>query len=135
MPELKEHFQMEAQKSKLSLIPLSLAVCRLNKTASIPSWATCGSFFSITKTDDELSVVCPERNVPANIMSEKGWMALKVKGPLDFSLTGVLASIATPLAEAGISIFAISTFETDYILVKEENVKSAAEILENFVII
>jgi uncharacterized protein len=122
---------METQNSKLSLISFSLAVCRLEKTAGLPEWATCDSFFSITKTDDELSVVCPERNVPSGIRSEKGWRALKVNGPLDFSMTGVLASVANPLSEAGISIFAISTFETDYFLVKEEDLKKALEILRN----
>jgi uncharacterized protein len=122
---------MGTQKNKLSVIPFPLAVCRLEKSADLPSWATSDSFFSITKTDDELSVVCAERNVPASIRSEKGWIALKVKGPLDFSSTGVLASLANPLAEAGISIFAISTFDTDYILVKKENLERAEEILGN----
>ena len=84
----------------------------------IPEWAHSG-FFSMTRTPDELSIVCNEEIVPDGVACEKGWHCLQVKGPLDFALTGILASLAAPLAEAGISIFAISTYDTDYFLVKE----------------
>lgn len=117
---------------RLSVLPNKLAICRLDKNAPIPSWATNDSFFSITRTTDELSIVCSKDNIPDNIRSEKNWRALKVIGPLDFSLTGILASLANPLAEAKISIFAISTFDTDYILVKNEKLKEAVKILSTF---
>ena len=113
-------------------MPDKLAVCRLEKDTRIPSWATDSPFFSISKTRDELSIVCSESSVPDNIKSEKKWKAFKVEGPLDFSLTGILASLASPLAEAKISIFAISTFDTDYILVKDENLEKAVKVLSMF---
>jgi len=123
---------MENSKLSLLILPNKLAVCRLENDAQIPSWATDDSFFSISKTDDELSIVCSENKVPDGIKSEKNWMAFKVMGPLGFSLTGVLASLANPLAEAEISIFAISTFDTDYLLVKNDNLEKAVKVLSTF---
>jgi hypothetical protein len=79
---------------------------------------------------DELSVVCQEELVPANIRAENGWRGLKVEGPLDFALTGILAGLASALAQAGVSLFAISTFDTDYILVKEKDLAKAIRALE-----
>jgi len=123
---------MKNSKLQLSILPNKLAVCRLDKNAQIPSWAMKSEFSSITRTGDELSIVCIENQVPSNIKAEKGWRAFKVEGPLDFSLTGILVSLADPLARARISIFAISTYDTDYILVKEEDIKNAAEVLRVF---
>lgn len=114
---------------KLSALAPTLAVCRLDAKASIPEWATRGVFFSVSRTDEELSVVCEEALVPEGIQCEKNWRALKVAGPLDFALTGILASIASPLAEAGISLFAVSTFDTDYILVKSQDFERASTVL------
>ena len=114
---------------KLCLLPNNFSVCRLSPTESLPIWATEGSFFSITKTDDELSVVCNQRNVPDSVKAEGGWRALQVEGPLDFALTGILASIAKPLADAKVSLFAISTFDTDYVLVKEQTLERATHAL------
>ena len=116
----------------LSILPGLLAVARLNPAGDIPQWGTDGAFFSITKTKDELTIVCPEEAVPKDVKVEKGWRCIKVEGPLDFALTGVLSSLAQPLAQAKISIFAISTFDTDYLLVKQENLKKALEILGKF---
>jgi uncharacterized protein len=93
------------------------AVARLDPGAAIPDWAS--SFFSITRTSDELSIVCAESSVPAGIVAERGFRMLMVEGPLDFSLTGVMASIAGPLADAGVSMFAVSTYDTDYVLVRD----------------
>lgn len=107
------------------------AVCRLGSKSEIPKWATQGDFFSISKTEDELSVVCEELQVPEGIRAEKGWRCFKVLGPLDFSLTGVMASLANPLAEAKISVFTISTFDTDYLLVRKENLEAAVKCLES----
>lgn len=108
-------------ETDLPLILLSdrLAVCRLAADAPFPDWATPGDLLGLVRTRDELSIVCAERFVPPEVRSERGWRALQVQGPLDFSMVGVLAAIALPLARAGVSIFAISTYETDYILFKE----------------
>jgi hypothetical protein len=118
-------------KSKLELVvlPEALAICRLNKDDAIPDWMSRGGFFSVTRTREELSVVCPQKQVPAGIKKEEGWKGIGVKEPLAFSLTGILASLTRPLAQEGISVFAISTYETDYLLVKEENLERAIEIL------
>lgn len=104
-------------------------VCRLAKTESIPKWSQDSDFFSITKTSDELSIVCLEDSIPSDIKCERDWRILKIEGPLDFSLIGILASISTILAQKGISIFAISTYDTDYILVKNKDIDKAVESL------
>jgi hypothetical protein len=107
-----------------------LAVCRLAPDAPLPSWSVHGPLISITRTADELSIVCLEESVPEDITSERGWRCLKVEGPLDFALTGILADLAGTLASAGISIFAISTFDTDYLLVKGKALQAAIDALE-----
>jgi hypothetical protein len=114
---------------KLSVLPQRFAVCRLEPGDAIPNWLTEEVFCSVTRTEEELSVVLPEASTPRDWRSEKGWRCLKVRGPLDFSLTGVLASLASPLAEAGISIFAISTYDSDYILVRDQDLERAKVIL------
>ncbi|HLI90742.1 MAG TPA: ACT domain-containing protein [Ktedonobacteraceae bacterium] len=114
---------------KLIVLPDEYAICRLAPHYDVPSWALARrTFVSITCTADELSIVCPFSSVPQDIHCERGWRAIKVQGPLDFSLTGILASLAVPLAEGGVSIFAVSTFDTDYILVKD--VLRARKLLE-----
>ncbi|MEI8301264.1 MAG: ACT domain-containing protein [Chlamydiota bacterium] len=115
----------------LILLTGDLSVCQMNAKDPIPSWASSSKFFSITRTEDELSVVCSSDCVPDEIKCEKDWIAYKVVGPLDFGLTGILASIAKPLAEANISIFAISTYDTDYILIKKAHQADSIEALKN----
>ena len=114
---------------ELTLLPDHLAICRLDPDTPVTSWAQEGVFNSITRTVHELSVVCAEHLVPSDVQCERGWRCLAVKGPLDFALTGILAGLAAPLAEAGISIFAISTFDTDYLLVKQPYLQQAVEVL------
>jgi hypothetical protein len=109
----------------LSLLPDNYAICRLGPEADIPPWALAGDFFSITRTEEELSLVCSQEVVPDGVQCEKGWRCVMVVGHLDFSLTGILASLTASLAEAGITVFAISTFNTDYLLVKADNLKRA----------
>jgi hypothetical protein len=113
----------------MKLLKEKYGVCRLNKTELIPEWAKNSDFLSITKTSDELSIVCFEDNIPNDIKCEKNWRVLKIEGPLDFSLIGILASISTILAQKGISIFAISTYDTDYILVKNKDIDNAIDSL------
>ena len=115
---------------RLRLLPQHLAICRLPASDPIPSWAS-GSILSITRTESELSIVSEASTVPLDVQTVSGWRALRVEGVLDFSLTGVLASLAQPLAAAGVSIFAISTYDTDYILVRETDVPTAIEALSS----
>ena len=124
---------MKAKKLTLSILPEKLGICHLDEKSPIPSWATDhNGFCSISKTRNELSIVCPQDKIPGGILVEKNWRAFKVEGPLGFILTGIVASLAAPLAKAKISIFYISTYETDYLLVKEENLEKAAKILGTF---
>lgn len=114
----------------LSVLPERYAVCRFDPHEPIPAWATRSQFFTVTRTTDELSLTCPETDVPSDVTKcERGWRGFKLHGPFDFGLTGILASVLNPLAEAGIGIFALSTFDTDYVLVKEENLEKAIEAL------
>jgi uncharacterized protein len=120
---------MNAAKLTLSILEGRFAICRLSARAEIPLQSLDKSFFSITRTPDELSIVCAEDSAPRGERCETGWQCLKVQGPLDFSITGVMASLAMPLAEAGISIFSVSTFDTDYLLVKEADIERAIRAL------
>lgn len=113
----------------LSLLPDTFAVCKLAPSALLPTWATAGDFFSVTRTDEELSVVCLQSVVPDGVQCEQGWRCLKLAGPIPFSMVGVLASLVQPLADAGICVFAISTFDTDYLLLKEKDLARAIEAL------
>ena len=113
----------------LSLLPDTLTISRLPADADIPTWALPGEFVSVTRTAEELSVVCSQENVPDGIRSESDYRCLKVEGPLDFNLTGILGALTTLLAQAGISVFAVSTFETDYLLIKYENIEKAVTVL------
>jgi hypothetical protein len=115
--------------SHLDLLPGRLAICRLPPDAPLPVWAAAAPFTSVTRTAYELSVVCTEAVAPEGAECDAGWRIFQVRGPLDFSLTGILAAIAGPLADAGASIFAISTFDTDYVMVKEEKLAQAVDAL------
>jgi hypothetical protein len=117
----------------LELLPNRVAVYRLPADQPVPPWAQAGEFTSVTRTAHELSVVCAEvcaeDLAPEGTKCEPGWRIFEVEGPLAFSLTGILAAIAGPLAEAGVSIFAVSTFDADYVMVKEENLPKACDAL------
>ena len=113
----------------LILAPERFAVCKLPPTAPIPPLPLNASLVSVTLTKDELSLVVPEYAAPEDARIEEGWRALHVAGTLDFSLTGILASLATPLAKAGVSIFAVSTFDTDYLLIPEGGLEQALMVL------
>ncbi len=114
----------------LTFQPGRLTVCQLPVNAAVPAWlAGAEGFVSITRTKSELSIVCPEGLPPAGVKQESGWRLIKIEGPLDFGLTGILASVLDPLAKAGISIFSISTYNTDYVLVKQDKVEAAVTAL------
>jgi hypothetical protein len=109
----------------LTLLGERFAVCRLDPDAALPSWAVGSSFLSIVRTPDELSIVCDESNVPAEARAERGWRCVKAEGTIPFEVVGLAARLTTPLATAGISVFFVSTFDTDYLLVKEERLEEA----------
>jgi hypothetical protein len=111
--------------------PGRLAVCRLSADAAIPEWADGPGLCSITRTPGELSVVCDEERVPAGARCEIGWRGLEVRGPLDMSQIGVLSSIAEPLAREGVGLLAISTYDTDWILVRETDLDRATASLSS----
>jgi hypothetical protein len=113
----------------LIVLPERFAVCRLSSDAPIPSWVTDKEFFSITRTADELSLVCSQDCVPEGIQSEREWRCLRVAGTMPFSTVGVVAGLSRPLADAGIGIFLVSTFDTDYLLAKEADWARALEVL------
>src|SRR5580704_15158740 len=112
-------------------LPGELAILQLPSDATTPSWLSFAAtpLVSVTHAADELSVVCPSSEVPAGISCEAGWRAFRVEGKQDFSAVGILSSILSPLATAGISIFSISTFDTDYILVRGDVVEKARSVL------
>jgi hypothetical protein len=115
---------------ELSLLPERFAISRLASDAPIPAWATQGPFFSVTRCGDELSIVTELSRVPAGVQSQPGWRVLKVHGPFVLSEIGVLAALTAPLAEAKISLFAVSTFDTDYLLLASETLPAAIAALE-----
>src|SRR5260370_3349767 len=115
---------------ELSLLPERFAISRLAAGSPIPDWATQGPFSSAARIVDELSVVTELSLVPLGIQSQPGWRVLKVRGPFVLSEVGVLAALATPLAEAKISLFVVSTFDTDYLLVASETLLAAITALE-----
>lgn len=120
---------MTILKPELTLLPNCYAVARLEPQALVPNWVMAGTFWAVVCTDDELSLVCPEVLVPEGVSCEPNWRILKVAGPLDFSLVGVLAGLAGTLAAAEVSIFAISTFDTDYLMVRQPQLESALSAL------
>ena len=111
------------------MLPEKLAVCQLAAGTHVPEWAVAAGFFCITQTAQELSIVCEESRVPSEVRVERDWIALKLEGPFPFSMTGVLSSFLRPLADAAIPIFAVSTFDTDYVLIKREKLDSAIKAL------
>ena len=117
------------RRFQLSILPGSFAIVRLAADAPLPSWASAGDFFSVTRTSDELSVVCLATQVPSSLTAETGWRALKVQGPFALSEIGVLAALAAALAHAKVSLFAISTFDTDYLLVSDKSLDAAVAAL------
>ena len=108
---------------------LELAIARLDPNASVPDWLAGDGFVSVTRTSNELSIVCDAALVPTDSRHERGWAMLELEGPFAFELTGILVSFIAPLAEAKIGIFAMSTFDTDVVLVKREALDDALAAL------
>jgi hypothetical protein len=112
------------------VLPESFAVCRLEPAAAVPAWAGAGPFVSITRTLDELSVICPESRVPGGTVAATGWRCLKLEGPFDFGVSGLVASFSSALARAGISLLVVCTYDTDYLLVRAADLERAITGLE-----
>jgi hypothetical protein len=113
---------------RFGVLPGVFAVCRLAPGEAVPAWVT-GEFASVTRTPDELSIICPAERVPLDVRADRDWRVLKIAGPFAFSTVGVLASLAAPLAQAGISLLTISTYDTDYLLVKHDALERAVAVL------
>jgi hypothetical protein len=115
---------------ELEVVAGAYAAARLDRAAPVPSWASDADLCSVTRTRDELSIICPAAQVPDDVRRHGPFTAFAVRGPLDFGAVGVLLSLAAPLAEAGISILAVSTFDTDLVLVPQELAADARTALE-----
>jgi uncharacterized protein len=118
-----------SEKLRFSQLPGRYAIVRLPPDSAIPVWAMKGDLTSITRTAEELSIVCPAENLPVDVQSPLRWVCLKLEGPFPFSQTGVLLSFIRPLSENELPIFAISTFDTDYVLIMETHSARAIKIL------
>ena len=115
----------------LEVLDGDFALWRLDAGEPLPEVDTGPAFLSVTRTEDELSVVSRAENIPSGATTELGWRCLKVRGPLPFDMTGVLAALSAPLAGAGIPIFVVSTYDTDYLLVKSTDLDRTCKTLRN----
>lgn len=114
----------------IAVHPGLFGICRLEPDTELPEWAIGGKFFAVSRTLEELSVVCEQAGIPEGVIAERGRRLLQVEGVLPFNLTGVLAAIAAPLAEAHVGIFVVSTYDTDYLLIAEADLERAIQVLE-----
>jgi hypothetical protein len=131
MADAQDRQPRQRPELPLELLPDTLAVCRLESSAAIPAWAQSASpFLTVSRTADELSITTLSSAVPADLQCERNYRAFRVRGSLPLNLIGILAAIADPLADAGLGIFAISTFDTDYVLVKTQDLETAVRALE-----
>ncbi|HUJ39007.1 MAG TPA: ACT domain-containing protein [Candidatus Acidoferrales bacterium] len=121
---------MTRRRLTLRLLPETFAICRLEPGAAVPAWLPKHGFTAAIRTAAELSLYCDEGAVPQEVRAERGWRALEFAGPFDFSETGVLAAVAGPLAEAGISMCALASYGTDYVFLRNGALENAAEILQ-----
>ena len=113
----------------LSTLDGFFAICKLNPQTKIPNWALKGEFYSITQTSEELSILCPQKIIPDEITSVGRWRGLKIEGPFQFTEIGILNSITAPLASVKISLLSISTFDTDYVFIQDDQFEDALLIL------
>jgi hypothetical protein len=120
---------MSQSQLRVSVLPERLAICRLDASAAVPPWAEQGTFVSVTRTREELTVICPENHITPDIEASRGWRAFKLEGPFDLELVGLLVSVAAPLAQAAVSILPLGTYETDYVLVRQTQLESAIRAL------
>lgn len=113
----------------LFLLPETFAVCQFAPGTPLPDWVQTNSLFSLTNTSEEVSLVCLVESLPPDVDADRDWRCFKLQGPIPFSLTGILNAITMPLAQANLGIFAIFTYDTDYVLVKQEVLPQALSAL------
>jgi uncharacterized protein len=118
-----------AAKVRLKRLAGNYAVCRLDAASPLPDWADGEGFVSISRSDDELSIVCRAERVPGDVRRDRSWTCYKFVGPFAFDETGIVSSVIGPLADVGIGIFVVSTFDGDHMLIKEADVARAEPIL------
>lgn len=119
-----------SSQQRVSVLEGVFAICRLDKDAQNPQWLSYSRFTTVTHTNDELSIICPQEDVPATITHMGGWRCLKIEGPFGLDSIGVLVSVAAPLSTNAISLFATATYDTDYLLIKEQDLIRAIETLK-----
>ena len=122
---------MKQRQFQLSLLKDKYGICTLPNTAPIPDWALTQSLASITRTEKELTIVCRLEILPSQYQSDLNWRCFKIDGSFDLNQIGVISSISSPLADAGISIYVISTYDTDYFLIQEQNLEKTISVLSN----
>jgi hypothetical protein len=120
-------------KFEFTVLKNTYAIYRLDNDAAIPAWTNMSDFYSITRTRDELSIVCKQTDIKEvdNIMTDKNWKILKISGPLDLASVGIIADISSLLRNSKIPIFSVSTYDTDYILIKNQNLETALAVLKD----
>jgi len=121
---------MSARRLALTLEAGDYAICRLPPDSKPPAWAFEAAYYSITRTRDEMSIVVAAHHVPADVIASRGWQLIRVAGPMPLDQSGILASVTTPLAAARVSVFALATYDTDYILVPAAQRNAAVSALE-----
>ena len=129
-PDLMKGAPVSEARMALTVLPEAMAICRLGPDEPGPGWLSNGGFYCLTHTGESLTVVTQEDGVPEQVECDRGWRCLEVRGPLALNLTGVLASLTAPLARAGVPVFVISSYETDFLLVKESMLTQAKRALE-----
>ncbi|MDQ6432667.1 ACT domain-containing protein [Mesorhizobium sp. LHD-90] len=115
---------------RLKALSGTYAIARLDAADRIPDWADCGGFVSISRTEDELSIVCLQEHIPNGVRNDENWSCFKFEGPFAFDETGVVLSVIAPLSTNGIGIFVVSTFDGDHILIKADDVLRSLDLLE-----
>jgi hypothetical protein len=113
----------------LSILRHRFAICKLNPDVKVPDWAIRGDFFSISRTPEELSIICQEDDVPLKVTSKREWRGIKIEGPFHFNEIGILDAITSPIARAKISLLTVSTFDTDYVFIQDSQFEEALLIL------
>lgn len=114
---------------KFTTLRGSYAICKLHSAAVIPDWSATGAFSSITRTSNELSIICEEAHIPPDTKAERGYSCLRLEGPFDFQAVGILESFLAPLAQSGVPILAVSTYDTDWILIQKKHWTAALSVL------
>lgn len=121
--------EMDGSGRSYSLVQGTFAICRLDKNHPLPHWAVGGEFWSVSRTPDEISVVCPQGSVPPGVDRDSGWRCLKVDSPFEFDLSGMVSDMAAPLAREGMDLFVVATQDSDYLMVREQDLKKAIDEL------